>query len=446
MDNRSFYKNFAMIALPMAFQNIVTTSVNLIDNLMIGQLGDVSIAAVGLANKVYFIYTLIVFGLCSGACAFISQYWGKEDFKGIKKTVFIDFIIGILVSLIFALFAFFMPEGIMKLLTDDPQVILEGAKYLKIIGISYLFSGVIFVFAYTLKALEHPKIPLFASLISVGINAFLNYVLIFGNFGAPALGVTGAAIATLIARIFECIFTAFCTVNKLKFLFEKFNEYKDITKEFTTDFLKKVTPVIANEAMWALATTIMVAVYARISTKAVAAVNVVTILRDLTSVFFVGAGNAAGVLIGKLIGNKKYDEAYDKTIKLSLIVPLMATVIGVLTLFISPAFISMFNVTEETKSIAVSLYIVAIIFMPFSSFNHLNICGTLRSGGDSLYCLITDAGSIWGLGVIGSFIGGIILGLPILPVYIISRAEEVLKTIILSIRIIKKNWIKDLVN
>lgn len=446
MNSRSFYKHFILISLPMAFQNLVTTSVNLIDNLMIGQLGDIPVAAVGLANKVFFIYTLVIFGLCSGASAFVSQYWGKEDYQGIKKVVLIKFLISISVSVIFAFLTFFFTENIMALLTDDLSVIKEGAKYLKIIAPSFLLAGIIYVFSYTLKALEHPKIPLFASLLSIGINASLNYILIFGKLGFSPLGVSGAAIATLTARIFECIFIVILSHQKLKFLFKDFYEYKGITKDFLKGFLLKVIPVIFNETLWSIAMTIMVAIYARISTEAVAAVNIINILKDLTSVFFIGAGNAAGVCIGKLIGTKRYDEAYDKTIKLSVIVPLFALALGLITIFICPHFLSMFNISDEAVNIAIKLYLIIVLFMPVASFNHLTICGSLRAGGDTLFCLLADGGSVWTVGVLGTYISGICLGLPILPVYIISRCEEIIKMIFLLVRICRKKWIKDLVN
>ncbi len=446
MNNRSFYKHFLIIALPMAFQNLVTTSVNLIDNLMIGQLGDIPVAAVGLANKVFFIYTLVIFGLCSGASAFVSQYWGKEDYKGIKKVVLIKFTVSLTVSVLFAFFTFFFTKNIMALLTDDILVINEGAKYLKIIAPSFIIVGVIHVLSYTLKALEHPKIPLFASLLSIGINACLNYILIFGKLGFAPLGVSGAAIATLTARIFEGIFIVILTYKKLPFLFKDFNDYKGISSDFIKGFLTKVIPVIVNETLWSLAMTIMVAIYARISTEAIAAVNIINILRDLTSVFFIGAGNATGVVIGKLIGTKRYEEAYDKTIKLSIFVPLSALLLGIVTIFICPYFLSMFNISDEAVNIAIKLYMVIVFFMPISSFNHLTICGSLRAGGDSLFCLIADGSSVWGVGVLGSFIAGIYLGLPIFPVYIISRLEEIVKMTFLLIRILKKKWIKDLVN
>ena len=250
MENKAFYKNFILIALPIAFQNLITTLVNLVDNLMIGQLGDVPIASVGLANKVFYIYTIIVFGICSGASAFISQFWGKKDMQGIKRVVFIDVFASFALSILFFFPSFFAPEYLMKLLTNDLEVIKEGAVYLKIIAPSFLLTGVIFAFSYALKSLEHPKIPLFASIISILVNTSLNYLLIFGKFGMPQLGVAGAAIGTLCARIVEALFIFFFTYKKLGFLFEKFREYRGITKSFLAKFSGKVLPVIANETLW----------------------------------------------------------------------------------------------------------------------------------------------------------------------------------------------------
>ena len=434
-----------MLSIPMGLQNLLTTMVSLVDNLMIGRLGDVAVAAVGLANKVFFIYTLVVFGLCSGASAFVSQFWGKGDLKGIKRVVFINAVVSFFLSLVFFILGSLFPEGIMKLLTNDPLVIKEGIGYIRIISPSFLFVGFVHVLSYVLKSLEHPKIPLIASIVSIAVNTTLNYILIFGKLGFDAYGVSGAAIATLIARIFEIGIVFYFSLAKLDFLFKRFEEYKGITKKFLKTFTLKVTPVIINESSWAIATTIMISVFAKISTQAVAALNVINILRDLTGVFFIGTGSAAGVMLGKLIGLKKYDETYEKTLKLSVVLPIMSTVIAIITLAICPAFLNLFNISEEAKIIAKNMYLVATVCVPLCSFNYLNICGSLRSGGDSMFCLLTDSLSIWIVGVFGSMIAAYI-GLPVILVYIISRTEELVKASIVLVRILKKKWIKDLVN
>ncbi|MBE7021056.1 MAG: MATE family efflux transporter [Ruminococcaceae bacterium] len=445
MNNKQFYKQFILISIPMGLQNLLTTMVNLVDNLMIGRLGDVAVAAVGLANKVFFLYTLVVFGLCSGATAFVSQYWGKGDLKGIKRVMLINMIGSFVFSLAFAIAGSLFPGEIMKLLTNDPLVIKEGMGYIRIIAPGFLVTGIIYVFSYILKALEHPKVPLIASIVSILVNTVINYILIFGKFGFPKLGVLGAAFGTLIARIFEVTVILAFSVKKLDFVFTRFYEYKGITKAFLKQFAIKVTPVIINESSWALATTIMISIFAKISTQAVAALNVINILRDLTGVFFIGTGLAAGVMLGKLIGLKRYEETYERTLKLSVVLPLISFLIAIATYLLSPMFLNLFNISAEAKEIAKGMYLVATVCMPVSAFNYLNICGSLRSGGDSLFCLLTDSVTIWTVGVFGSLIGANI-GLPVIAVYIISRTEELVKGTVVLIRIIKKKWIKDLVN
>ena len=445
MNSKQFYKQFILISIPMGLQNLLTTMVNLVDNLMIGRLGDVAVAAVGLANKVFFIYTLVVFGLCSGASAFVSQFWGKGDLKGIKRVVFINTCVSVVLSFIFFLLGSIFPEEIMKLLTNDPLVVAEGVGYIRIIAPSFLITGIIYVFSFVLKALEHPKAPLIASIVSICVNTTLNYLLIFGKFGFPEMGVSGAALGTLIARIFEVAVILAFSVKKLDFIFKRFDEYKGITKAFLKQFTLKVTPVIINEGSWALATTIMISVFAKISTQAVAALNVINILRDLTSVFFLGTGAAAGVMLGKLIGLKRYDEAYERTLRLSVVLPVMSLCIAVLTYILCPAFLSLFNISPEAKEIAKNMYLVATICIPVSAFNYLNICGSLRSGGDALFCLLTDSLTIWTVGVLGSMVAAD-SGLGVILVYIVSRCEELVKGTVVLIRILKKKWIKDLVN
>ncbi len=445
MNSKQFYKQFILISIPMGLQNLLTTMVNLVDNLMIGRLGDVAVAAVGLANKVFFIYTLVVFGLCSGASAFVSQFWGKGDLKGIKRVVFINTCVSVVLSFIFFLLGSIFPEEIMKLLTNDTLVVAEGVGYIRIIAPSFLITGIIYVFSFVLKALEHPKAPLIASIVSICVNTTLNYLLIFGKFGFPEMGVSGAALGTLIARIFEVAVILAFSVKKLDFIFKRFDEYKGITKAFLKQFTLKVTPVIINEGSWALATTIMISVFAKISTQAVAALNVINILRDLTSVFFLGTGAAAGVMLGKLIGLKRYDEAYERTLRLSVVLPVMSLCIAVLTYILCPAFLSLFNISPEAKEIAKNMYLVATICIPVSAFNYLNICGSLRSGGDALFCLLTDSLTIWTVGVLGSMVAAD-LGLGVILVYIVSRCEELVKGTVVLIRILKKKWIKDLVN
>ena len=445
-NKRNFYKSFLLLALPMALQSMLTTSVNLIDNIMIGQLGDVTIAAVGLANKVFFIYTLMIFGICGGASAFVAQYWGKKDYQGIKISLFLNIVPSLGISVIFFLFSFLFPEFLMSLLSKDSDVIKVGAGYLKIISLGYIFTGITLVCSYSLKNMEHPKIPLIGSIISIVINTSLNYILIFGKFGAPQLGAKGAAIGTLVSRTVEFIFVFSLTIKNLDFLTKNLKEYLKIPKSFMKTFFVTVLPVTANETLWSVGTTVIAAVYARVSTEAIASVNIVNILFDLSSVFLFGAGHAAGIIVGKEIGLKRYENAYTYAGRFSVVIPAVTSVLSVILIFVCPYFLSLFKISPEVKNLTYSLYIILTIYIPVRAYNHVNIVGSLRYGGDVLFCLVADSLSLWIVGAFGAYLSGIVLGLDMIFVYAISQCEEIVKAILIFIRMKKRKWIKDLVN
>lgn len=445
-SKKVFYSNFIKLALPMALQSAITTFVSLVDNVMVGQLGDVPIAAVGLANKIFFIYTVTVFGMCGGTSAFVTQYFGKKDFKGIKQTVFINMMLSVIVSIIFFTMAFMFPEGIMKLLSEDTEVIRVGAEYLKITSFCYIFTGITVVCSYCLKNMEHPKIPLFGSMISIAVNATLNYVLIFGKFGAPALGSNGAAYATVTARFFEVTFVLFFALKRFSFFTKNLEEYREIPKSLFKTYFKNAIPVTCNEMLWSVGTTVIAAIYARVSTQAIAAVNIVNILFDVSSIFLYGASHAAGIVIGKEIGKKEYEKAYVYTDRLSRFVPLVSGIFGFLLIALCPQFLNLFKVSDEVRTLTFNLYIVMAVYIPFRAFNHLHIVGSLRNGGDVIYCFICDVGALWGAGVLGAYITGELFKLPMLYVYIVSQGEEIVKATMIYLRLRKRNWIKDLVN
>lgn len=446
MEKSNFYKTFLVLALPMALQNMLTTGVNLIDNIMIGQLGDVPIASVGLANKIFFLYSLMIFGMCGGASAFVTQYWGKKDYKGIKNAISINMVVAFFISAVFFILTLIAPEFLMSLLSDDIRVIKTGAEYLKIISPGFIFTGLTLVCSYSLKNLEHPKIPLAGSVISILINTVLNYILIFGKFGLPVLETRGAAIATTIARTVEFIFIFSFTFKKLDFLFRDFKDYLKIPGTFMRSFFKTALPVTFNETLWSLGTTFMAAIYARISTEVIASVNIVNIMYDLSSIFLFGASHATGIMIGKEIGLKRYENAYDYGKRLAILVPAVSGVLGIILLILCPQFLKLFNISDSVRSLTLMLYTVMAIYIPVRAFNTVNIVGTLRSGGDVVYCLVSDIGCIWTIGVLGSYLTGIVFSLPILLVYIISQGEEAVKSIFIYKRLSKRNWIKDLVN
>ena len=430
----------------MALQNLITTAVNMLDNIMIGQLGSVPIAAVGLANKVFFLYSIVTFGLCGGGAVFINQFWGKKDTAGIKKVLFLNLMLSVLFAFFFFMMAFFAPHQVMRILTNDPAAVDIGAVYLKTISVSYLMSAVIFAFSFFLKSMEKPKYPLITSLVSIVVNFCINYTLIFGKFGFPALGVKGAAIGTVCARTTEMLLIVFLAFRSISFLRHNGREYLSLGREFISKYLKTSVPVIGNEGLWALGVTVMAAVYARVSTDAIAAINIVNLISDAASVFIFGASNAAAIIVGKQIGLKRIKRAYLYASRFSFLAPLLGFLFGLFAVGASPLFIRCFAITDELSAMAFRLTVIMACFMPFKTFTLINIVGVLRSGGDTVFCFWTDFAGVWLIGVPLTAISGLLLGCPIEIVYPLSLCEEFVKSFIIIRRLKKGGWITDLVN
>ena len=323
-ENRDFARQFLWLAIPMAMQNAVTNIVSLADNVMVTRLGTVAIAAVGLANQMYFVYTVILLGICGGGAAFITQYSGLEDYKGIKRTIFINLSFSLTVSLIFGIATLVFPEYIMTFLSGDPLVIKEGSIYLRWMSAGYILSGITLTVSYVLKNLEYAKITLYGSFIAFVFNVAADYVLIFGKFGFPEMGVKGAAIATVISRAIEAAFILFFALRKITYLRCRPKEYTEGAKKSVPLFIKTAMPVTINETLWSLGSAMLSVIYARISTDAIAAVNISSIIYNLLFVLQMGMASAAGVIVGKEIGMGNNSAAYDKSKKMSAISALMA--------------------------------------------------------------------------------------------------------------------------
>ena len=251
-EDKKFYKRLFLITLPIVIQNLIASSLNMLDTMMIGQVGEVELASVGIANQYYFLFNLIIMGISAGCGVFIAQLWGKKDEKNIKRTLGIGLIGGILATLVFGLIGLLIPEKIMAIFNIDPKVIEIGSEYLVIVVMSYLFTSITFNYAAALRSVGNTVLPMWASFIGLLTNGFLNYVLIFGKFGAPVLGVKGAALATVTARVFECTIILIGVYSKKNVLRAKLSEFVGISKEVFKGLYKVTLPIILNEACWGL--------------------------------------------------------------------------------------------------------------------------------------------------------------------------------------------------
>lgn len=444
-DDKKFIRKTIAISIPIALQALLNTILNLIDTMMIGSLGQTTIAAVGLANKVFFVFTLLLFGVVSGSAILTAQYWGKKDIKNIRRVLGMSLLIGLAGSIIFLLAGLLNPVGVMSIFTPSENTIKIGASYLAIVAISYPLTAVTNCYISLLRSVNKVKAPVLISVIAIGVNIVLNYTLIFGHFGAPALGVQGAAIATVIARLVECTCILGVVYTSKGPAAAKLKELISFDKEFIKLYLITVSPVIANEFMWGLGVTMYSLVYGRMGDAAVASITITQNVEQICVVIFQGLSAATAVILGNELGANKLEKA-NKHAKDFIVLQFIFTLImGITCFFIRIPLIKLFSVTDAIALDISRCLSVFIIYLPFRMFNLINIVGILRSGGDTKAALILDVTGVWCVGIPLAFLGGIVLGLPIYLVYAMVTFEEAYKFVVGIIRYKQKKWLRNIV-
>lgn len=443
-NDKMFFKSMLAIAIPIALQNLITSSLNMVDTLMISSLGQASIAAVGLANQLFFFYILISFGINSGSSIFIAQFWGKEDIKSIRKVLGLALSISTIVGVIFTIVAFFFPELVMSVFIKEPEVIKLGSDYLRVVSLSYIITAIGFSYSVALRSTGKPNVPMIVSAISFVTNTAFNYVLIFGKFGFPALGVKGAAWGTVIARVVEITIIIYSVYSSKGPLSASLRELINWNKEFINKYFKTTYPVILNEAFWSLGQIMYSIAYARIGEEATAAVQIASTVQNVFFVVVRGLANACTVMVGNRIGAGEEKDAYNYATKFLTI----STVIGLilaLTLSLTPDLtLKLFkgldsNLYDLTKKLLITMG----FFFTLRMFNATAIVGVFRGGGDTKFAAYIDIIGAWVIGVPLAFFGALVLKLPVYYVLALVSLEEIFKVLIVIPRMLSKKWIKN---
>lgn len=444
--DKKFIMTLLTLSLPIAFQNLINTTLNAIDNIMIGSLGSATIAAVGFANQIFTVLSTLLFGICTGCCIFISQFYGKKDFDNLKRSITLNIIGVLIVSAIFTIIAWFFPNQLIALFTHDSNVIELGGKYMHLVAVSYIPMAISFAYSSAMRSVGKSTIPLYISILSIFVNAFFNYMFIFGKFGAPAMGVEGAAIGTILARVCEVILNLVITYTKIPDIQVFPKHLTSISSMFLKRFIRITAPVIGNEGLWSVGIAIYAAIFGRLSTDAVAAINITKVLENMMMVFFMGMGNAAGIMIGQKIGANDEESAVQYANTFTLIVPILSIVFCGATLLIRPLFLSFYDVEPHIKELTFQLIALTALVIPFKGINYVHIVGSMRSGGDTVACLIIDAMGVWAISIPLMLLSGMLLNLDVRIVYLCSLSEEFVKSAIVLWRIKSNKWIKNLVH
>ena len=455
-DKAFLSKTFA-ITIPIALQNLLNNVLNLVDTLMIGRLGETTVASVGLANKVFFVFALLMFGICSGSGILAAQYYGKRELVNIQRVLKMSLMIGVGASLLFVVPGIFFPELVMRIFTPSEEMIKTGAVYLGIIAISYPLTAVTNCYVAVLRSMNYVKLPVAISSIAIAVNVVLNYGLIFGKLGLPELGVAGAAIATVIARVVEvCALLVIVYLHKAgdggvgDFVHTKYEKAKEngiafLHRSFVLKYLGTAAPVIANEFMWGLGVTMYSLVYGRMGDSAMAAITITGTVEQVALVIFFGICNAASVILGNEMGADRLDRA-ERYAKYYLVLLFGLSVIGaIVVVLVKEPVIGIFSMPETVNSYIRWCIIAFAIFTPIRMLNCLIVVAILRSGGDTKVALFLDVSSVWLIGIPMAVLGGLVLHLPIYIVYAMISVEEIYKLILGLMRYRKKKWLKNIV-
>ncbi len=439
-----FIKLLLTVGLPVLIQQIITTVVNMMDTIMITPLGSESIAAVGQVNQFFFFFSVIIFGVNSGASIFYAQYYGRKDYVGIRLMEAIAMRLTLIIALIFSLVSFLIPEEIVRILAPDPALVVIGSEYLIILATSFFAFALTQVFGIALRSTGQAKVGMQASLLAFVFNVGLNYILIYGKLGFPALGVRGAAIATVIARIAEMIWILKFILRKDCKLVENLSELLHIDWQMFKQYLSMATPVITTETLWSLAQLLFTLAYVRIGAEASAAMQLSGTIQNIFYILTMSLASASAVVIGNAIGAGESDSDVimamaDRILRITVAFGVLS---AILQIFFPEIFLVIFpSVEPQLRIVTANLIRIRGAFIIARFLNSSIYLGIFRAGGDVRIPMLVEMLTMWIFAVPIAFIAGLYWQLGIYWTLSLVSLEEVIKLVVLFPRYRRRKWI-----
>ncbi|MBD5543942.1 MAG: MATE family efflux transporter [Lachnospiraceae bacterium] len=443
MKEESFYKKVWALVLPMALQNLINVGVTAADVVMLGKVDEKVLSGASLGGQVPFILNLFLFGIASGAAVLTAQYWGKKDADSIEKILGIALVIAMAAGVLFSIVTLAIPKQIMGIFTNDEEVIGYGVGYLRILAFTYPIVTFTATYLNIIKTIERVVISTIVYASSLCINIIMNGILIFGLFGAPRLGVAGAAIATLCARISEAVIVAFYAHFRNKDVKIRLKYMFRLDKQLCRDFLLYSGPVIVNELLWGLGVSANSAIMGHLGSSATAAYSVAQVTRQLAMVIVLGLANATAIMIGKVIGEKREDIALLYAKKFVKLTGICSVLGSLLVIAIRPFLISGLEFSGQAAGYMRIFLIFLAVHIVFYGINITIIVGILRSGGDTRYGMCVDTGAMWCGSILCGFLAAFVFRLPVEAVYAILLCDEVIKIPFAYTRYRSKKWLKN---
>lgn len=453
IGNRDFYKMVLVVAVPIMIQNGITNFVSLLDNIMIGRVGTEQMSGVAIVNQLIFVYNLCLFGGVSGAGIFTAQYYGQGNHKGVRQTMRLKiWLVAMITALTVALFLGAGHLLISAYLQGDGSVesiaatLMYGKQYLWIMLIGLPAFALLQVYSSTLRECGQTILPMKAGVIAVFVNLGLNYILIYGKFGAPALGVAGAAIATVISRYVEMLIVVIQTHRKK----EQYSYIKGlyhtlkVPAELILNVIRKGSPLLFNETLWAAGMAMLTQCYSVYGLNVVAGLNVSNTINNVFNIVFIALGDSVAIIVGQLLGAGKMKEARETDNKMIFFSVACCTCVALVMLCLAPLFPRLYNINDEARLLAKYFIMANALFLPQNAFLHATYF-TLRSGGKTIITFLFDSVFIWCVSVSIAYVLSRFTALPVIAVYITVQLGDIIKCIIGFVLVKKGVWLQNIV-
>lgn len=439
--NKAFYKRLTIVGIPMVIQQVIAVTLNLADTIMVGKVSENALAAVGAANQVYFIFSVVIFGVFSGAAVHAVQYWGIRDLASLRKIIGIDYSVCIALAIPVTIAVYFAAPFLISLFAEEPEVIELGTKYLKIAVFSYIFSALTFVISYNSRAIQDVKVPTIINACAIMINVIGNYLLIYGKCGFPQLGVEGAAIATLNARVLECIAMHLSVYLRREYpLKARLGELLAYSRELFVAVMKTAIPVILTEGLWALSVSCIFAAYGKIGAAAFAVSQVAMTVTDFFQTVYFGLGNASAVLLGEVLGQGRKKLTYQYSKNILKVTWALNVVMTLLIILARGPIAAIYNFEPATTDMLMKALLVYAIAMTPKMLAYMMICSIFRPGGDTVFCMFLDVGFNIGMQVPLAFTAVLLLELPLHWAMAVVAIADVIKVFFCYYRYYSKKW------
>lgn len=442
VKDRNFYKNVAAISVPIALQSLITTGVNMMDTIMIGSVGQTQLSAVSLANQFINVFHIFCMGIGMGASVLVARYYGMKDQKSLRNTVVIMVRLCLAMSALFCVLTILLPEQIMRIYTVEEPIIYHGIQYLNWSVVTYFLLGMSVTCTIVLRCVGKAKMPLYTSIAAFFINVGANYIFIFGKFGAPRMEAAGAALGTLIARIFE--FSVICGYLFLKeeAIGIRVKNLFDKVGELWREYIRMSIPVLISDGILAIGNNSVAMVIGRLGESFVAANAITTVTQQLSSVLIQGFSQAGAIVTGQTLGEGEREKAEDQAYAFLGLGILFGLVAAAIIMVIAGPMINAYNITPETKEIAWELMLSISVIVVFQSMNNIMTKGVLRGGGDTKMLMLADNIFLWVASVPLGILAGLVLHLPAFWIYFCLKIDNLLKAVWCVVRLNSGKWIK----